>query len=233
MSNKNSLTIKNWADDDKPREKLIQKGAKSLSDAELIAILIGSGNKNETAVELSKRILNQFNNNLNELGKKSILDLMQFNGIGEAKAISIIAALELGKRRKLSEVIEKTKITSSQDVYDYFQAFISDLNHEEFWVLFLNRSNKVIDHYKVSQGGVAGTVIDVKIIVKNALEKLASSVILCHNHPSGNLQPSDADMNITKKIAEAAKFFDINMLDHLIIGDNSYFSFADNGMLKN
>jgi len=231
MNTTKNLTIKNWADEDKPREKLLTKGAKSLSDAELIAILIGSGNTNESAVELAKRILNSTQNNLNELGKKTIDDLTKFKGIGEAKAISIIAALELGKRRKLAEVIEKTKISGSQDVFDYMQAFISDLQHEEFWVLYLDRSNKIIEHTKISQGGVAGTVIDVKIILKNAVQKLVSSIIICHNHPSGNLNPSDADIKITKKIADAAKLFDINILDHIIIGDNKYFSFADEGMI--
>lgn len=231
MNTTKNLTIKNWADEDKPREKLLTKGAKSLSDAELIAILIGSGNTNESAVELAKRILNSTQNNLNELGKKSIGDLTKFKGIGEAKAISIIAAMELGKRRKLAEVIEKTKISGSQDVFDYMQAFISDLQHEEFWVLYLDRSNKIMEHTKISQGGVAGTVIDVKIILKNAVHKLVSSIIICHNHPSGNLNPSDADIKITKKIADAAKLFDINILDHIIIGDNKYYSFADEGMI--
>jgi DNA repair protein RadC len=231
MTTSKNLTIKNWADEDKPREKLLLKGAKSLSDAELIAILIGSGNRKESAVELSKKILNSNKNNLNELGKQPLEELIKFNGIGEAKAISIIASLELGKRRKLSEVVEKTKVSGSQDVYDYMQAYVSDLQHEEFWVLYLNRSNKIIEHFKISQGGVSGTVIDVKIILKNALNKLASSIIICHNHPSGNLNPSDADIKITKKIVDAAKLLDINILDHLIIGDNNYYSFADKGMI--
>lgn len=231
MTKEKNLTIKNWADEDKPREKLLNKGAKLLSNAELIAILIGSGNRNESAVELSKKILSKTHNNLNELGKKSVRDLMQFKGIGEAKAISIVAALELGKRRKLAEVVEKTKISGSQDVFDYMQAFVSDLQHEEFWVILLNRSNKVIEHQKISQGGIAGTVIDVKIIMKNAINNLASAIIICHNHPSGNLQPSEADIKITQKITEAASLFDMNMLDHIIIGDNAYFSFADEGMI--
>ncbi|MCK4661896.1 MAG: DNA repair protein RadC [Bacteroidales bacterium] len=227
----NKLSIKNWSVDDRPREKLINKGINSLSDAELIAILIGSGSKNESAVELSKKILNFVNNNLNELSKLSVNDLKKFPGIGEAKAITIIAALELGKRRRLSEKITTAKISGSKDVYEIFYPVLTDLNYEEFWILFLNRSNKVIGKQKISQGGISGTVIDVRLIAKNAIEKLASSLILCHNHPSGNLSASENDIKITNKLKNACQLLDIKILDHLIISSDGYYSFADEGML--
>jgi len=225
------LSIKEWAVEDRPREKMLEKGVRSLSDAELIAILIGSGNLDETAVEVSRRILVSVNNNLNELGKKSINDLQKFKGIGPAKAITITAAMELGRRRKETEPEEKAKITTSSDAANIFKPLLSDLPHEEFWVLLLNRNNLVIDKFMVSQGGLAGTIIDVRIILKTALEKLACSMVLCHNHPSGNLVPSDADKDITKKIREAGKQMDIPVLDHLIIGNDAYFSFADEGLI--
>ncbi len=225
------LSIKNWAVEDRPREKMLSKGIRCLSDAELIAILIGSGNPKETAVELSRRILASVNNNLNELAKKSVDDLKKFNGIGEAKAINIMAALELGRRRKESEPEEKPQINGSADVARIFQPMLGDLPHEEFWVLLLNRSNRVIDRQMVSQGGVSGTVIDVRIILKAAIERLASAIILCHNHPSGNLQASEADRSITKKIKEAGKWMDIPVLDHVVIGNEKYFSFADEGII--
>lgn len=225
------LSIKEWAVEDRPREKMLEKGVRSLSDAELIAILIGSGNLDETAVEVSRRILVSVNNNLNELGKKSINDLQKFKGIGPAKAITITAAMELGRRRKETEPEEKAKITTSGDAANIFKPLLSDLPHEEFWVLLLNRNNLVIDKFMVSQGGLAGTIIDVRIILKTALEKLACSMVLCHNHPSGNLVPSDADKDITKKIREAGKQMDIPVLDHLIIGNDAYFSFADEGLI--
>ena len=231
MKEYKKLNIKDWAAEDRPREKLLINGARSLSDAELIAILIGSGNLNETAVELSRRILTSVNNNLNELGRKSIETLKTFNGIGEAKAITIVAAMELGKRRKDAEVFGKNKITCSKDAADFFMPLLGDLNHEEFWIMLLNRGNKIIDHFMISQGGLSGTVIDVRIILKRSIEKLASSVILCHNHPSGTMQASDADLKITKKISEAAKLMDISVLDHVIIGQNHYLSFADEGIL--
>jgi len=231
MSEYKKLNIKDWAVEDRPREKLTRNGSRSLSDAELIAILIGSGNMDETAVELSRRILASTNNNLNELGRKSIEYLQTFKGIGEAKAITIVAALELGKRRKESDDTNKNKITGSKDAADYFQPMLGDLNHEEFWIMFLDRGNKIKDSFRISQGGISGTVIDVRIILKAALEKQASSIILCHNHPSGTLQPSDADLKITRKINEAAKIMDISVLDHVIIGDQKYYSFADEGML--
>ncbi len=225
------LSIKNWAVEDRPREKMLTKGIRTLSDAELIAILIGSGNLKETAVELSRRILAQANNNLHELARMSVDDLKKFKGVGEAKAINIMAALELGRRRKESEPEEKVQVTSSADVARIFQPLLGDLPHEEFWVLLLNRSNRVIDKQMVSQGGIAGTVTDVRIILKVAVEKLASSIILCHNHPSGNLQASEADRTITKKIKEAGKWMDIPVVDHVIIGNEKYFSFADKGLI--
>lgn len=225
------LNIKAWAEEDRPREKLALKGKNTLSDAELIAILIGSGNKHDTAVELSKKILASINNDLNELGKLSINDLIQFNGIGEAKAISIIAALELGRRRKSSDVEKRTKVTSSKDAYNSISSVLSDLQHEEFWVIYLNRNNEIIKQENISKGGVSGTVADSKIIFKRAIETLASAIILSHNHPSGNLKPSNADIQLTKKLKEAGTMLDIPVLDHLIIGEKDYFSFADNSIL--
>ncbi|MBL7972744.1 MAG: DNA repair protein RadC [Prolixibacteraceae bacterium] len=225
------LSIKEWAVEDRPREKMLAKGIRSLSEAELVAILIGSGNPEESAVEVSRRILASVNNNLNELGKKSINDLQKFKGIGPAKAITIASAMELGRRRKETEPDEKPKVVTSSDAASIFRPLLSDLPHEEFWILLLNRNNLVIDKMMVSQGGLAGTVIDVRIILKVALDKLASSMILCHNHPSGNLIPSEADKEITKKIKEAGKHMDIPVLDHLIIGNDTYFSFADEGLI--
>ena len=231
MNEYKKLVIKEWAVEDRPREKLSKNGSRSLSDAELIAILIGSGNLDETAVELSRRILASVDNNLNELGRKSIEYLQTYKGIGEAKAITIVAALELGKRRKESEIKNKSKITGSKDVADYFQSMLGDLNHEEFWILLLDRGNKIMDSFRVSEGGISGTVIDVRKILKVAIEKQASSIILCHNHPSGTLQASDADLKITRKITDASKLMDISVLDHVIIGNDKYYSFADEGIL--
>lgn len=225
------LSIKKWASDDRPREKLLYKGVKSLSDAELIAILIGSGTRDLSAVELGRQILSIADNNLSLLGKKSISDLIKLKGIGEAKAISIVAALELGRRRNQSDTPEKLQITSSREVYNYLHPILSDLKHEEFWVLYFNRSNRIIGDYKLSQGGVSGTVIDVKLVLKRALELLATSLIISHNHPSGNLNPSDNDKQITEKLKTAANQMDIKLLDHIIIADNSYFSFTDEGIL--
>ncbi|MBA7518051.1 hypothetical protein ES705_10116 [subsurface metagenome] len=231
MAEYKNLTIKDWALEDRPREKLLGKGLNSLTDAELIAILIGSGNRNESAVELAKKILKGVKNNLNELGKLTVEDLMASKGIGEAKAVTIIAALELGRRRKQADIMEKKKISGSKDVFEFFQPVLADLPYEEFWILLLNRSNKIIEKFKISQGGISGTVIDVRMILKNAIEKLASSIILCHNHPSGNLQPSEADKKITTKLKDAARIMDMQVLDHLIITDSSFYSFADEGML--
>jgi DNA repair protein RadC len=225
------LSIKEWSSNDQPREKLLSKGAQILSDAELLAILLGSGTREISAVQLAREVLNISKNNLSELGKKSVTELLKLKGIGEAKAVTIVAALELGKRRNYSETPEKTAVTSSSEVYNFFRPMVSDLSHEEFWVLYLNRSNKIIDQYKLSQGGLAGTVIDVRLVLKRALELLASSIIVCHNHPSGNKRPSDNDKTITHKLKIACEQLDIKLLDHLIIADNSYFSFADEGIL--
>lgn len=222
--------IRSWAEDDRPREKLLLKGKSALSDAELIAILIGSGSAEETAVDLSKRILQSLNNQLSELAKLSVKDLMKFKGIGEAKAISIIAALELGRRRKDSEPEKRVKITDSQTAFDTIYPHLGDLNHEEFWVIFLNRANQVIGKQNVSKGGVSGTVVDPKVVFKMAVQFPASAIILAHNHPSGNLKPSQADHQLTRKLKEAGKSLDIPVLDHLIIGDRSYLSFVDEGV---
>jgi len=231
MEKVNYLNIKNWAEEDRPREKLLLKGKASLSDAELIAILIGSGTASLSAVELAKQILDHINNNLNDLAKLTVKDLTKFKGIGEAKAISIVSALELGRRRKETESAKKVKITNSGDVYNVMKSHLLDLRHEEFWVIMLNRANQVISKKLTSSGGVSGTVADPKIIFKSALEELASSVILCHNHPSGNIKPSQADINLTKKLKEAGKLLEIPVLDHIIFTDDQYFSFADESMM--
>jgi DNA repair protein RadC len=225
------LNIKSWAEEDRPREKLMDKGRQILSEAELIAILIGSGSRNETAVELSKRILSTVENNLNELGKLSVKELTKFKGIGEAKAISIVAAMELGRRRKDADPIKRDKITTSNDAYLIMRSNMLDLPHEEFWLLILNRANAVIKKELISRGGVSGTVVDTKIIFKTAVQHYASSLIICHNHPSGNLKPSEADIKITKNIKEAGRIMDIPLIDHLIITDSGYYSFADEGMI--
>ena len=224
-------TIKSWALDDRPREKLIAKGKTTLSNAELIAILIGSGNRDESAVALSKRILQSVDNNINELAKLSAEQLMTFKGIGEAKAIAIITALELGKRRQLEIALEKPKITSSKDVFHLMQPIIGDLAHEEFWVLFLNNSNKVLAKSQVSKGGLTATIVDVRLLFKRALELASVGMIVCHNHPSGKLQPSNSDIQLTKKIKAAGLTLDIKLLDHLIVTEKAYFSFADEGIL--
>lgn len=223
------FAIKNWSEDDKPREKLMLKGKVALSDAELMAILIGSGSRNESAVALSQRILANAGN-LNSLGKVSISQLMQFKGIGEAKAITIIAALELGRRRRVEDTVELSKIISSKNAFEIMQPIIGELSHEEFWVLFLNNSNKVISKSQLSKGGIAGTVVDIRLVFKLALENGATGLILCHNHPSGNLKPSDADKQITKKIKTAGEILDVKILDHLIITETKYYSFVDEGI---
>ncbi|MCK4406655.1 MAG: DNA repair protein RadC [Bacteroidales bacterium] len=228
---KEKTSIKNWAEDDRPREKLLLKGKHSLSNAELIAILLGSGSRELSAVDLAKKILNFSNDNLIELSKLSVTDLMKFRGIGQAKAISIIAALELGKRRRSEDVLEKEKITSSHDAFEVFQGILSDSQYEEFWMLLLNKANKIIKNINISEGGISGTVADPKKIFKLALENNATSIILSHNHPSGNIQPSDSDLKLTKKLVDAGKLLDISVLDHLIIGDEKYYSFADENML--
>ena len=226
-----SLKITDWAVEDRPREKLYHKGTSSLSDAELLAILIGSGTKARSAVDLGRELLSMVNNNLNSLGKLSISDLTKIRGIGNARAVTIAAALELGRRRKLSDIPDMPQIKSSRDVFDLLGPVLSDLPHEEFWILFMNRSNKVINRLKLSQGGVSGTVTDVRMVMKHAIENLASGIIVCHNHPSGNLSPSESDTRITQKIKEAGTMMDIQLLDHLIITDKDYYSFADNGLL--
>ncbi len=229
MSDQN-FSIKQWAEDDKPREKLIAKGKASLSDAELVAILIGSGSRNESAVALSKRILVSLDNNLNALGKLSVEQLTAFKGIGEAKAVAIVAALELGRRRKTEDTPELYKITSSKAVFEIMQPLIGELAHEEFWVLYLNNSNKVIYKSQLSKGGITGTVVDIRLIFKTALEHHATSVILSHNHPSGKLQASEADKEITQKLKLAGDQLDIKVLDHVIITEKGYFSFQDEGI---
>ncbi|NJB37235.1 RadC family protein [Croceivirga sp. JEA036] len=226
-----SFSIKHWSDDDKPREKLVAKGRTALSDAELIAILIGSGSREESAVELSKRILAVADNNLNELGKLSIKQLMQFKGIGEAKAVSIAAALEIGRRRRGEAAAKITKITCSKDVFELLQPLLGDLPHEEFWIVYLNNSNKVLFKEQLSKGGITGTLVDVRLVMKNALEQGAVGLILAHNHPSGTLKASTADKQITQKLKSAAEVLDIKVLDHLIITQTAYFSFADEGVL--
>ena len=225
------LTIKSWADEDRPREKLLLKGKSVLSDAELIAILIGSGNNEQTAVELSQFILNHCENNLGNLARLSVKDLEKFKGIGEAKAISIVAALELGRRRKESDPLRKLKITSSKDAHSLLEGDLMDLQHEEFWLILLKRNNEVIKKELLSKGGMSGTVVDVKLIFKRALEESASGIILAHNHPSGNLTPSEQDKQLTKKVKEAGKTLDISVLDHLIVTDQSFYSFADENMM--
>jgi DNA repair protein RadC len=225
------LNIKSWSPEDRPREKLQLKGRSSLSDAELIAILLGSGTSTLSAVDLAKKILQISGNNLHDLARQSINDLVKIKGIGEAKAITIIAALELGRRRKDYDANEKPKITGSKDAYELLRPDLQDIQHEEFWVLLLNRANRVIRKHQISQGGVSGTVADPKIIFKSALQELASGIILAHNHPSGNLTASQADIDLTRKLKEAGKLLDIQVLDHVIVAGQKYYSFADEGML--
>ncbi|WP_298239199.1 DNA repair protein RadC [uncultured Algibacter sp.] len=229
--NKASFSIKNWSQDDQPREKLLYKGKAALSDAELVAILIGTGSRDESAVALCKRILARVDNNLSELGKLSLKQLMEFKGIGEAKAITIAAALELGRRRREEAALEKNKITSSLSVFELMQPVIGELQHEEFWIIYLNNSNKVIQKNQLSKGGITGTLVDVRLVLKNALEVGATGLILVHNHPSGTLKPSVADKQITTKLKNAAESLDIKVLDHLIITEKAYFSFADESLL--
>lgn len=225
------LNILSWAEEDRPREKLLLKGKAALSDAELIGILIGSGTRSISAVDLSKLILKEVGNNLNELAKCSVKDLQKFKGIGEAKAIAIVSALELGRRRKESQYLEKPKITCSQDAYEVIKPELLDLPYEAFWILLLNRANQVIKKSQISSGGISGTVADPKIIFKTALDNMCSAIILVHNHPSGNLKPSTADINLTKKLKEAGDLLEIPVLDHIIFSDNGYLSFSDEGLL--
>jgi DNA repair protein RadC len=222
--------IHQWAEDDRPREKFLLKGKAALSDSELLAVLIGSGSRNESAVQLCQRILASSENNLNTLGKMSVAQLTKFKGIGEAKAISIAAALELGRRRRAEEAIELKKITSSKAVFEIMQPIIGELPHEEFWVLYLNNSNKVIYKAQLSKGGITGTVVDLRLLFKMALEQNATALLLTHNHPSGKLMASDADIQITKKIKQAGQTLEIQVLDHIIITENGYLSFQDTGI---
>lgn len=226
------LCIKDWAEDDRPREKMILKGVASLSDAELLAILIGSGNTRETAVELATRILYKAGNNLNRLGKFSVRELVNgFYGIGTAKAVSIVAALELGKRRRQEEVPERETLNSSQKVYQFFYPSLSDLPHEELWIALLSKGMKVIGKVRISQGGLSETAADIRIILKTALDSLASALIVCHNHPSGNARPSVQDDRFTRKLHESCRIMDINLADHLILCDGGYYSYADENKL--
>jgi DNA repair protein RadC len=227
----NKLTIKSWDVNDRPREKLISKGKNVLSDAELIAILIGSGNREETAVALSQRILQSVQNNINELAKLSLEQLMRFKGIGEARAISIITALELGNRRHFEQLLVKPIIKSSKDVFTILQPVIGDLPHEEFWALYLNNSNKVLAKEQLSKGGLTATMVDVRLLMKKAVEQSAIGIIISHNHPSGKLVASASDKELTQKVKNASKTLDIKLLDHVIITQKDYFSFADNGEL--
>ncbi len=232
MKNYNqNFNIKSWAEDDRPREKLLAIGRQNLTDAELIAILMGSGSREETAVGLGQRILQSVNNDLFELSKLEVKDLTQFKGVGEAKAISIIAALELGRRRKDTKKTKKKKITCSADAYEVVKPKLLDLRLEEFWVILQDRAGHVIKLELISKGGVSGTIVDTRPILKSAIAHLASTLILVHNHPSGNLRPSAADIKVTKRISEAAKLLDMQVNDHLIVTDDGYYSFADEGML--
>lgn len=223
--------IKAWAEDDRPREKFILKGRHALSDAELIAILIATGTREVTAVDLSKQILKAYDNKLHNLGRLQIEDLCKFKGIGRAKAITILAALELGRRRKDEPQTRKPRISGSRSVYDAITPELSDKVHEEFWIILLSRRNEIKDKIRVSQGGISGTIVDQRLIFKSAIEKLASGIVLCHNHPSGSLFPSEEDKVLTRKLVESGKLLGIPILDHVIYTDSGYYSFADQGML--
>ncbi len=225
------IPIKQWSEDDRPREKLIMKGKVALSNAELLAILIGSGNKKDSALDIGKQILENVNQNLTELSRLSVNELRRNSGIGTARAVAIVAALELGNRKRTQDAMIREKISSSRDVFELFHPELSEANYEAFWILMLNRANRIIRKMSVSEGGISGTVADPKKIFKMALEFNASSIILCHNHPSGNIQPSEADIKLTKKMKEAGILLDLPVLDHLIVGGNAYYSFADEGML--
>lgn len=223
------LSIKNWAEEDRPREKLLLKGKNHLTDAELLAIILGTGTRVESALSLAKKLLGHVQNDLHELGKLTPVELMKIKGVGQAKAVSVLAAIELGRRRQMADIREKPKITSSLDAYKLMAALLMDLPHEEFWILLLNRANRVLSREQISQGGVTGTVADAKIIFRKALEGKATSIILFHNHPSGNLRPSQADIDLTRKLTEAGKNLEITVLDHIIVAERGYYSFADEG----
>jgi DNA repair protein RadC len=224
--------IKFWAEDDRPREKLILKGKATLSDAELLAIIIGSGTRKKSAVELSREILSSYNNNLHDFSKVQLKELLKFNGIGEAKALNILAALELGRRRQSAEIPIRTKLTNSEMVYSHLKPYLGDLNHEEFYVIYLNFANEIIQTIQISKGGMKSTIADGKIIFKHALDCQASAFVLSHNHPSGNKNPSQSDIQLTKSLREFGKCIDLQLLDHLIFTDNGYLSFADEGLLS-
>lgn len=226
-----NATIKTWSEDDRPREKMMLKGRASLSDAELVAILIGSGTRELSAVQLAQAILSKANNNLNQLARFSINDLMEFKGIGKAKAIAIYSALELARRKVSTGKDKRTKITSSKSVFNELKSDFLDLEHEEFHILLLNRANEVIAKEQISKGGIAGTVVDGKIIFNLALSKKSSAIILAHNHPSGNLKPSESDLRLTRQLSSFGKYIDLQILDHLIFSDNNYFSFSDEGLM--
>ncbi|MEI6456046.1 MAG: DNA repair protein RadC [bacterium] len=226
------MPIRNWAEDDRPREKFLLKGRHALSDTELLAILIGSGNRNDSAVDLAKKILESHKNNLQELSKAGISELIKIRGIGQARAIVILAALELGRRREASEVIVRQKITRSREAYEIFRSAMENRPYEEFWIILLNKANRLIRQSCISEGGVSGTVVDPKKIFKIALDHRASSIILGHNHPSGEVKPSEADDRITKKISEAGQLVDVTVLDHLIIGEDLYYSYTDDGKMQ-
>lgn len=225
------MPIKLLAEDDRPREKFLLKGRNSVSDSELLAIIMGSGNKEETAVELARKILASVDHNWHQLSLLSVKDLMKFKGVGEVKAISIATALEIGRRRAGQEISEKMVISNSNDAYQVFKNQLSDLRAEEFWAVFLNQSNKVVHISRLTQGGISQSVVDVRILFKTALDHYSTGIIIAHNHPSGSLKPSHEDINITQKIHEAGKFLSVQLLDHLIITQNSYFSFSDEGLL--
>jgi DNA repair protein RadC len=228
----NKLSIKQWAEEDRPREKLLLKGVAALSDSELLAILIGSGNDRQSAVELSQHILSKANNDLNELARRSVEDLVNnFRGIGQAKAVTLIAALELGRRRKAAETPRRRQITSSKAAYEHFFPLLADLNHEETWALLTDSSNRALSTIQVSRGGISGTVADIRLILREALSRYASGVVLGHNHPSGQCSPSPQDTQLTKKLKEAAHWMDIALLDHIIVCGDSYYSFADDGII--
>jgi DNA repair protein RadC len=232
MKTYRSHALTTWAVEERPREKVMANGVQYLSDSELLAILLGSGTRNQTAVELARTILQVSGHSLQALGRQSIRELVRIKGVGPAKAIILLAAMELGRRRAGIHPAEKIPVKSSETVFNLFHPLLGDLDHEEFWLLMLNRANRVLGRYKVSQGGLSGTVIDTRIILKKALDNLASSIIVCHNHPSGNMQPSDADVKITGKLKKAAEMLEIKLLDHVIIADKSYFSFADEGLIS-
>ncbi|UMY66960.1 MULTISPECIES: DNA repair protein RadC [unclassified Flavobacterium] len=231
MSEQSFFPIRAWAEDDRPREKLLLKGKAALSDAELLAILIGTGSQNETAVDLSKRLLAASGNNLARFAKMGLKQLQEFRGIGEAKAVTIIAALELGQRRRAESSPDTDKVTSSLSVYELMRPLIGELPHEEFWIIYLNNANKVLSKLQLSKGGITGTLVDVRLVYKQAVQCGATSIIVCHNHPSGGLTPSDADRQITRKLKAAGEHLDVKLLDHVIITEVSHFSFSDEGML--